>query len=202
MNPSCSTSSHSPNGSEPKAAPVAVPVIVFIALALIFYWATIYIDAHGGGFSAKVYTPYTSTKELDKYLPKSNENPLIAKGRQLYSTTCAVCHQENGSGSSGNGCPPLAGSEWVTGSPGKIIRIISKGLTGPIEVKGQQYGTGTMPSIGDALPAESVAAIASYVRSQWGNKAPLVKPADVEKVRGEIKDHAGSYTAAELKDVQ
>ena len=197
-----------PNGAEPKAAPVAVPIVLFVILAVLFYFAALYIDEFGGGFNARVYAPYSSTKELDKFLPKKTESPMVAKGRQLYAPLCGACHGDNGMGSSANGCPPLAGSEWVNGSPGRLVRIISKGLTGPIQVKGQQYGSGSMPNVGDGLPgseqekAESIAAIATFIRAQWGNKAPALKPEDVAKIRGEIKDHPQSFTADELLEVQ
>lgn len=208
---STSTTSHEmprSNSPEPKAGLIPVPVTIFIVLAMIFYWATLYIDQNGGGFNSRVYTPYASGKQLDKLAPKSKEDPLLVKGREMYMPACGVCHGENGLGSSANGCPPLAGSEWVTGTPSRLVRIMSKGLTGPIQVKNQTYGSGAMPNVGDTLPgdekqrAEAIAAIATYIRRTWGNKAPAVKPADAEKIRAEIVGHSQAFTADELLKVE
>lgn len=197
------------NGAEPKALWAVGPLVLFIVLFVgLLYWGAIYIDENGGGFDSRVYAPFASVKELERLQPKKGGDAALEKGKQLYATTCAVCHQENGMGSTANGCPPLVGSEWVNGNPARLVRIISKGLTGPVQVKGQQYGAGAMPNIGDSLPgdekqkAESIAAIASFIRNQWGNKAPAVKPADVSKSREEIKDHPQSFTADELLQVQ
>jgi len=117
-----------------------------------------------------------------------------------------VCHMDTGIGNPANGCPPLDGSEWVSApGPGRIIRIVSKGLTGPIEVKGTIYNTGTMLAIGDALPgdekqkSESIAAIISYIRKTFGKSASPVSPEQVLKVRAEIKDHSGYFSPEDLK---
>jgi len=114
---------------------------------------------------------------------------------------------ENGSGNPGNGCPPLVGSEWVKNpGPGRIVRIVSKGLTGPIEVKGQVYSTGTMLPIGDQLEgderkkSEDIAAIVSYVRKTFGNVGKLVTPEQVLAVRGQIKDRTTNFSPDEVKD--
>ena len=58
------------------------------------------------------------------------------------------------------------------------------------------------PTHAEVDKASTIAAIASYIRTQWGNHAPAVKPADVAKIRDEIKDHSQSFTADELLQVQ
>jgi mono/diheme cytochrome c family protein len=188
----------------------SVPVWILILLLLLIYWGMLYFDQHGGWFSKDIYPPYRSFAELERFQPpKGGDEEVIAYGKGLFSTTCAVCHMENGTGNPANGCPPLVGSEWLmTPGSSRIIRLISKGLTGPIEVKGQSYGTGTMLPIGDQMPgdekekAKNIAAIISYVRKTFGNGAlPAVKPEKVEEIRGQIKDHTASYTAEELKRV-
>ena len=115
---------------------------------------------------------------------------------------------ENGVGNPANGCPPLVGSEWVKNpGPGRIVRIISKGLMGPIEVAGKPYGTGTMLPVGDGLPgseaekSQAIAAIASYVRKTFGGITVAVKPEQVQAIRAQIKDRNSSWTAAELLTV-
>jgi mono/diheme cytochrome c family protein len=112
---------------------------------------------------------------------------------------------ENGIGNPANGCPPLVGSEWVKNpGPGRIVRIISNGLVGPIEVAGKPYGTGTMLAVGNGLPgdekekARAIAAIASYVRKTFGSIETPLKAEQVQAVRAQIKDRTASFTAAEL----
>ena len=50
----------------------------------------------------------------------------------------------------------------------------------------------------DSLTDEDVAAVLTYVRASWGNKAPAVIPDDVKKIREETKSKSGNWTADEL----
>lgn len=192
---------------EPRATRRPVPIWLLILLFLLLYWAMVYFDQRSGWLDRNVYVPFQSFDEVAKYQPdQGGGEGVLRLGKQLYSANCAVCHMENGIGNPANGCPPLDGSEWVAApGPGRIIRIVSKGAQGPIEVKGQVYGTGTMLAIGDALPgdekqkSESIAAILSYIRKTFGKGSSLVTPEQVAKVRTEIKDHSGYFSPEELK---
>jgi hypothetical protein len=61
-----------------------------------------------------------------------------------------------------------------------------------------------MLAIGDQLPgdekekSEKIAAILSYIRKTFGNKASLVTAEEVLAVRAQIKDHSGYYSAKDL----
>ncbi len=195
-----------PDSAEPGAARRAIPVWLVILLFVLLYWAMVYFDLRSGWFSERVYAPYHSVEQVAMFQPISGEGEFILKGKQLYGMNCAVCHMETGSGNPANGCPPLVGSEWVAApGPGRIIRIVSKGATGPIDVKGTVYSTGTMLAIGDQMPgdeqqkAENIAAIISYIRKTFGNNASPVTPGQVLKVRGEIKDRHTYFSPEELK---
>src|ERR1041385_1042438 len=201
-------SSTAPDPAEPRAARRAVPIWLLILTLLLLYWAMLYFDQHGGWFSQEVYSPFRSVQELEALVPVAGGEESLQRGRQVFSMVCAVCHMDNGSGNPGNGCPPLVGSEWIkTPGPGRMIRIVSKGLTGPIQVNGQSYGSGTMLPIGDQLPgdekqkSEDIAAVISYVRRNFGNVATIVTPDQVQAVRSQIKDHTTSFTSDELKAV-
>lgn len=117
-------------------------------------------------------------------------------GAQVYAT-CAACHQANGQGIPG-GFPPLAGSEWVTGKADVPIAIVLHGLQGPITVKGQPYN-GVMSPWGTTFSDQEIANVVTYIRSQWGNKAPAVTSADVARVRAATKARTTAFTAADLK---
>ena len=70
---------------------------------------------------------------------------------------------------------------------------------GPIEVKGQKYpGQVPMTPFGGLLDDESIAAVLTYVRNSFGNKASVVTPAKVKAVRAATKSKRGFYTPQEL----
>ena len=117
-------------------------------------------------------------------------------GQQVYAATCAACHGQAGGGN-GELFPPLASSEWVTGSEGRLVRIIMHGLTGEIEVQGQTF-SGMMPPWGQTLSDAEIANVATYVRSSFGNKAAPVTTAAVTQIRKAHADRSTPWTAAEL----
>jgi mono/diheme cytochrome c family protein len=194
---------------EVTSTSTTVPIWLFVVLLVLLFLAVWFFDARGGWFEPKVYGPYVSVADVGRFQPKGGaDDEILLKGMVQFRANCAVCHMENGVGNPANGCPPLVGSEWViTPSPGRLVRFASKGLTGPISVKGQVYNTGTMLAIGDQLPgdekekAEVLAAIISYVRKTFGNIAVTVKPEQVQTIRTEIKDRKAAFTADELKSV-
>lgn len=102
-------------------------------------------------------------------------------GKQVYTANCVACHQATGAGLP-NVFPPLDGSEWVTGEPRVLANILLHGVTGELTVKGATY-QGAMPAFAQLGDAE-LAAVASYVRSSWSNKA---EPLDAALIAGERK---------------
>jgi hypothetical protein len=74
-----------------------------------------------------------------------------------------------------------------------------KGLYGPIEVNGKQYpGQVPMTPYAGMLKDDEMAAVLTYVRNSFGNKAPAVSPDKVKAIRAAIKDKTGFYTPEEL----
>jgi len=120
-------------------------------------------------------------------------------GKRVFATICLVCHQVNGEGIEEK-YPPLAGSELATDDDGKIIRIILHGLTGPVEVQGTTF-EGLMPPWGPTLKDAEIAAVATYVRSAWGNSAAPVTVARVAAIRAATRTRKKPWTAAELAKV-
>lgn len=89
--------------------------------------------------------------------------------------TCINCHQAHGKGIPGV-FPPLAGNPHVVAGDGRYVaRTILHGRSGKLEVSGQTFNA-TMPPIGiqQGLSNEEIAAIATYVRSAWGNQGSAV----------------------------
>ena len=116
-------------------------------------------------------------------------------GKKVYATICLACHQASGAGVEEK-YPPLDGSEWVA-DDAKMLRIILHGLTGPIEVAGQPFDA-VMPPWGPTLKDAEVAAVATYVRSAWGNKSAAISPATVTAVRAANAARTTMWTAKEL----
>ena len=121
-------------------------------------------------------------------------------GKVVYSTTCAACHQATGEGVEGT-YPPLAGSEIVNGDEAKVVRIVLHGLTGPVEVAGETY-SGMMPPWGGVLKDPELAAVLTYARSAWGNKAAPITPATVAAIRAATASRTTPWTVAELAQVK
>ena len=116
-------------------------------------------------------------------------------GARVYATVCAACHQAQGQGLAGV-FPPLAGSEWVTGSAERLVKVVLHGLTGPVQVAGEEY-SGMMPPWGSLSDAE-VAAVSTYVRNTWGNQAPAVSAQEVARIRAANAARSTPWTAREL----
>ncbi len=103
---------------------------------------------------------------------------------------CVTCHQDHGRGIS-NIYPPLVSSPWITGNTDRLIKLTLHGLWGPIEVNGTVYdptkGVPPMTAFGALLKDEELAAVLTYVRNTWGNKASIVTPEQVKSVREATK---------------
>lgn len=126
---------------------------------------------------------------------------LYTKGAEIYAREahCGTCHQANGKGLPDAGFPPLAGTKWVNGDPDRLIKLTLKGLIGPIEVLGKKYpGQVPMTPFEYILNDEDIAATLTYVRNSWGNKASPIQPADVARIREEVKDFKAMYNPADL----
>jgi mono/diheme cytochrome c family protein len=143
-------------------------------------------------------TDQVSMKEGDSRSPvKKDESnaadtaSTIQKGQQIFTTTCQACHQANGEGIPGT-FPPLAGSEWVLGSPSRLSAIILHGISGEITVKGQKFNS-VMPTFKGQLSPEDIAAVASYIRQAFNNKADSFTAAVVRATDEKTKNRTAPW---------
>ena len=118
-------------------------------------------------------------------------------GQQLFSLYCAACHGADGKGATGGTFPPLAGSRYIAGDADRAVKIVLKGLTGPVDVLGKTYNL-EMPPQGAVLPDDQLAAILTYVRSAWGNQAGALTADKVKAIRTSIDDRKTPWTAEEI----
>lgn len=187
-------------GTGMRSGTVTVPMWLVTVLAVLAYWGMLYFDQRSGWFHPRVYAPFGSVTVVAALQPASDADAFLNRGRVVYETTCALCHGVDGAGKPGQ-APPLAGSEFVVGPVGRLIRIPLHGLVGPIEVHGQVWNL-AMPAMGAALSAGDLAAALSYIRQAWGNKAPAITAAEVEAVKAATAGRNQPWTAEELKAFQ
>lgn len=191
------------SGLEPMARSAAVPALVFAILGALLFWGDMHLVSQGGEMDARVHYPFESVKEVDSLHIKAAVDPRLTKGEGIYNIVgCNACHQADGQGDVTKGCPPLAGSDWVLAKdPSRLAAIVIKGLSGPITVNGKPYGTGVMSPFADTLNDEDIASVLSFIRNNWGNKAPLVEASEVKKLRAQFKDRGGYMDVPELMKI-
>jgi hypothetical protein len=99
--------------------------------------------------------------------------------------------------------PTLVGSEWVLTEgwhgDNHLIGVLLHGLQGAIQVKGETYN-GAMPPW-KQLKDDQIAAILTYIRSEWGNNESPITAEQVAKVREETAAQTEPYTQAQLQAI-
>ncbi len=182
------------------------PIWMLLLFAGVIFVAGGYLTVFSGGFSKSVYDSRNwNVSMLSGGGPGAGDEevksakPPRELGKIVYGQNCVACHQANGQGLPGVN-PPLAESDWVTGSEKRLAAILLHGMGGPVEVKGQTYN-GAMPAWGGNLSSEQIANTLTYIRSEWGNKASAIVPAQIDAAREELKGRTAPWTAAELQQI-
>lgn len=110
----------------------------------------------------------------DKNLQES-----MKRGKEVYALHCQNCHMENGQGMEGVN-PPVAKTTYLKDTK-KNIGIILNGQTGEVVVNGKKYNAIMNPM--NYLDDKEIADVLNYIRNSWGNKYPIVTPAQVKAER-------------------
>lgn len=126
--------------------------------------------------------------------PQTPEARFAQLGERVYGSYCISCHQANGQGLPGT-FPSLRQTTWVEGDKGRLIRLTLNGMKGPLIVHGETY-EGIMPMHG-FLSDDQIAAVLTYVRSNFDNDADAITPEEVAAVR-RANDRKEPWTAASL----
>lgn len=132
---------------------------------------------------------------------KGDDLAMYKKGKEIFAMDgyCSTCHQPDGKGLPASGFPPLAGTKWVTGNEERLIKVVLKGLLGPIDINGRKYpGQVPMTPFEGLLNDEEVAAVLTYVRNSFGNAASVIQPATVKKVRASVQSKKDFYSPDKL----
>lgn len=135
--------------------------------------------------------PASDVQDIANYLqtgtspqPSPALNPLPAAqlpqadGATVYADNCARCHGANGEGVSNN-FPNLAGNQSIwDGPPNNLIAMVLGGFAP------WHPDQSAMPSFRATLSDDEIAAVANYVRTNWGNHgAADADGADVAALR-------------------
>lgn len=150
-------------------------------------------------FSWPGHVPKPPAKTVARPL-ETEEQTLFTRGRQIFLTSCFACHGADGKGMKFL-APPLAGSDWVTGSPRRLARVLFHGLTGPITVSGKRYDTPEVQSVMPPLAGlsnDDIAAVLTYIRRAWGNAAEPLTSGKINRLRIESQGRTVPWTEAEL----
>ena len=123
--------------------------------------------------------PVQKTVETEETVSEA----LLA-GKAVYDSYCLTCHMSNGMGAPGMN-PPLAGTDWVLGDKGRLIKVVLQGLDEQVEIQGEFYQN-VMASHA-FLSDQQIADVLTFVRQSFGNDANEVKPEEVRKVRNLIE---------------
>lgn len=103
----------------------------------------------------------------------------IQRGQVVYASNCLVCHMADGGGIPGMNAP-LGKTSYVLGNNQRLINVLLKGMQG-VEIDGEEYRN-VMPPF-TQLSNQQIADVLTYVRNNFGNKAPAVTVKDVNAVR-------------------
>lgn len=128
----------------------------------------------------------------------SGDKDMIFKGASNFNQLCATCHGVDGKGIPTMIAPPLSGSDRVNGDKNILMRLVMNGLKGPVDNK--KYPDQMLPQI--AQTDEYIASVLSYIRHSFGNKANIIRPREVKRMRDSIAGRQTPWTLEELNDLQ
>jgi cytochrome c oxidase subunit II len=100
------------------------------------------------------------------------KDELMAHGKGVYEGNCQACHGADGKGNAAIGAKALDGSKIVQGPKAEQIAMLLNGKAGSAMASFKQ------------LSDKDLAAVATYTKNTWGNKAGEVQPADFLAARG------------------
>lgn len=170
--------------AEPTELDQRIPALFLVFIGLMGGWGSSYFyynadNSHGRG----------DTRSKSVSTAQNTDAVSAIDGKAVYTTRCSSCHQSTGMGLPG-AFPPLKDSEWVTGSATVPVNIVLRGLQGEIEVQGSTYN-GVMPSFASQLTDDEIAALLTYVRTDFGGLSDASVDAEmVSEVREAKSDTA------------
>jgi len=188
--------------NEPHDGLEPIPVWMGMAFGALLFWGGMYMSSNAGDYKKDAFDrPSPKAAVFKPEIIPTDEAGLKKLGERIYSN-CMACHQQTGEGAP-NQFPPLNKSEWVDGdkaSTARLARILLYGLGGEVSVRGSNFN-GAMPAWGGQLKDHQIAAVLTYVRSNWSNKAGPIFPKDIAAARTAMGARSTAMTAAELEKI-
>jgi mono/diheme cytochrome c family protein len=132
-----------------------------------------------------VYLQSLPTTQSRVLAEQPDDNKLKA-GEAVYGKHCAQCHGDNGQGArtpeGAHAYPALAGNRAITlANSANVVQVTLRGGYAPATAGNPQpYG---MPPFGYVLSDAEVAAVTTYIRNAWGNRAMPVTQFEVLRAR-------------------
>lgn len=99
----------------------------------------------------------------------------MERGKSIYEAQCMSCHMAEGEGLNGI-FPPVAKSDYLA-DRNRLVKVVVLGVRGLMNVNGVEYN-GEMT--GFQLSDQETADVLNYIGNTWGNKATVIKPADIQ----------------------
>ncbi len=179
-----------------------LPIAILFTLSGLILFSGTYLNRYTGHYSPLIFN------ENAKPTSGAVEVAIdpVALGKTQFNAVCITCHQAQGQGVPGV-YPPLAGSEWVNGPADRVIRIVLYGLKGDVHVEGKVFNAASMPVFGQVAGSaynwtdQKIAAVLTYVRQDFGNKADPITPDEVGAVRSAVGNRK-EWSEAELEQVK
>jgi mono/diheme cytochrome c family protein len=129
--------------------------------------------------------PQAATDTDPREIPRA-AGSVLSRGGKLYEDHCASCHGSKGEGVPG-AYPPLAGNRAVTlPVTSNLVQVVLNGGFPPA-TRGHPRPFG-MPPFATQLSDGDVAAVITFLRSSWGNKAAPVSELDVARQRSSARE--------------
>ena len=137
---------------------------------------------HLSGDDLAAMATYLAALPVEEEAPRQSvgvSEGAFARGERIYAQRCADCHGKRGEGVK-DMYPALAGNRAVVMTPAdNVIRAVLSGGFPPSTAKNPRpYG---MPPYATLLNDEETAAVISYIRNAWDNRAPAVTPWEVSR---------------------
>ena len=173
---------------DPNESNRPLPWFLVMSLGAMAMWGAFYIVSTPSGDDSS-FGDQRSVVSLRPVVAIAGAAPTV-DGKQLFGAKCAACHQGSGLGVAGV-FPPVAASEWVLGDEKVLSNILLHGINGEMIVKGTTY-KGAMPAW-NSLGDDEIAAVLTYIRSDWGNAAPPIKPETIKSQRELTKARTEPY---------
>ena len=105
------------------------------------------------------------------------------KGKKTYDRVCSPCHGADAKGIP-SFSPALSRSKIVLGPASKFIRVVLRG-SDELKIEPGHSNNNSMPSQA-SLKDRRIANLLTYIRSNFGNKAPAIIADEVKLVREKL----------------